>query len=169
MTELRSGIWAPLLSCSWWYHLIRTTVSPVARAQKVHSPNLLKRKCVSEVVRISSKIIIHLSKLWKAKFPILGVLYFLWGCRGNLKVITLGSERVVAVPGAFCPRSGFFITPINLPMAVTPFYPYPGQSGSILVVVIFQVGEVLQKTDVVDWRFDGAIGPFCRAVIGSSY
>ena len=30
---------------------------------KVHSPNLLKRKCISEVVRES--IIFHLSKLWK--------------------------------------------------------------------------------------------------------
>ena len=41
-------------------------------SQKVHSPNLLKRKCISEVVRIGSAIIFHLSKLWKAKFFILG-------------------------------------------------------------------------------------------------
>ena len=31
--------------------------------QKVHSPNLLKQKCISEVVRIGSIIIFHLSKL----------------------------------------------------------------------------------------------------------
>ena len=29
----------------------------------VHSPNLLKRKCISEVVRIGSAIIFHLSKV----------------------------------------------------------------------------------------------------------
>ena len=40
-------------------------------SQKVHSPNLLKRKCISEVVRIGSAIIFHLSELWKAKFSIL--------------------------------------------------------------------------------------------------
>ena len=40
-------------------------------SQKVHSPNLLKRKCISEVVRIVSAIIFHLSELWKAKFSIL--------------------------------------------------------------------------------------------------
>ena len=32
-------------------------------SQKVHSPNLLKRKCRSEVVRIGSAIIFHLSEL----------------------------------------------------------------------------------------------------------
>ena len=32
-------------------------------AQKVHSPNLLKRKCISEIARICSIIIFHLSKL----------------------------------------------------------------------------------------------------------
>ena len=62
--------------------------------QKVHSPNLLKRRSMSEVARICSIIILHLSKLWKAKFSILLMLYFWWGCRGNLTLITLGSERV---------------------------------------------------------------------------
>ena len=41
-----------------------------------HSPNLLLRKCISEVERIGSIIIFHLSKLWKAKFFILcGVIF----------------------------------------------------------------------------------------------
>ena len=35
-----------------------------SQAQKVHSPNLLKGKCVSDVVRIGSIIISHLSKAW---------------------------------------------------------------------------------------------------------
>ena len=36
----------------------------------VHSLNLLKEKCISEVVRIGSIIIFYLSKLEKAKFSI---------------------------------------------------------------------------------------------------
>ena len=48
-------------------------------AQKVHSPNLLKRKCISKVVRICIKIIFHLSKLWKAKFSLLCDVIFLVG------------------------------------------------------------------------------------------
>ena len=40
-------------------------------SQKVPSPNLLNRKCISEVVRIGSAIIFHLRELWKAKFSIL--------------------------------------------------------------------------------------------------
>ena len=38
-------------------------------------------------------IIIHLHNLWKAKFFIL-CCYLWWGCSRNLKLITLGSERV---------------------------------------------------------------------------
>ena len=34
-----------------------------------------------------------MSKLWKAKFSILCDAIFHWGCRGNLELITLGSER----------------------------------------------------------------------------
>ena len=53
------------------------------------------RKCISEVERIGSIIIFHLNKLWKAKFSTLCVmLYFLRGCRGNLELTTLGTERV---------------------------------------------------------------------------
>ena len=46
-------------------------------AQKVHSPNLLKRKCISGVARICIIIIFHLSKLWKAKFSLLCDVIFL--------------------------------------------------------------------------------------------
>ena len=55
---------------------------------------LFKEKCTSEVVRIDGIIIFYLRKLWKAKFFILVMWYFWWGCRGNLKLTTLGSERV---------------------------------------------------------------------------
>ena len=42
-----------------------------------------------------SIIIFHPSKLWKAKFSILcDVIFYWWGCRGNLILITFGSERV---------------------------------------------------------------------------
>ena len=46
-------------------------------AQKVHSPNLLKRKCISGVARICIIIIFHLSKLWKATFSLLCYVIFL--------------------------------------------------------------------------------------------
>ena len=55
---------------------------------------LLKEKCISEVVRIGSIIFFCLSKLWKAKFFILCDSLLRWGCRGSLKLITTGSERV---------------------------------------------------------------------------
>ena len=42
-----------------------------SQVQKAHSPNLPKEKCIDEVARIGSKIIFHMSKLWKAKFFIL--------------------------------------------------------------------------------------------------
>ena len=38
------------------------TDSAAESHQTVHSPNLLRRKCISEVVRISSIIMFHLSK-----------------------------------------------------------------------------------------------------------
>ena len=43
---------------------------------------------------IKSIIICLLSKLWKGRFFILWDVIFLGGCRGHLKLITLGSERV---------------------------------------------------------------------------
>ena len=45
--------------------------------KKKNSPNLLKEKCIGEVVRISSIIIFHLSKLWGANFFTLFDVLFL--------------------------------------------------------------------------------------------
>ena len=61
---------------------------------KVYSPNILKRKCISEVVRRGSIIIFHLSKLWKAKFSIPCDVIFWHFDMGVLTLITLKSERV---------------------------------------------------------------------------
>ena len=47
-----------------------------------------KKRMLSEVVRIGSRIIFHLSKLWKTKF------FILWGCRGNLKLKKKASPRI---------------------------------------------------------------------------
>ena len=49
-------------------------------------------KCTSEVVRIGSIIISRPVKLRKTKFSILCGYIFWWDCRGNLKLITLGSD-----------------------------------------------------------------------------
>ena len=43
----------------------------------------LKKTCISEVVRIGSKIVFHLSKLWKVKSLYCVMSYFWWGCRGH--------------------------------------------------------------------------------------
>ena len=55
-------------------------------AQKVHFPSLLKRKCISKVVRICIKIIFHLSKLWKAKFSLLCDVIFPVGLEGKFDI-----------------------------------------------------------------------------------
>ena len=57
-----------------------------SQVQKVHSPNLSKEKCMSEVVRIGVIIIFHLSKLWKAKFSILCDVIFLERLQGKLEI-----------------------------------------------------------------------------------
>ena len=64
----------------------------------MYSPNLSKSDCMSDVARIGSIIIFHLSKLWKVKFSILCDAIFLSGCRGILILITLRSERVKVQP-----------------------------------------------------------------------
>ena len=51
-----------------------------------------KERSITEVVRISN-IMFHLSKLWKPSSPYCVMWYFWWGCRGNLELITPGSER----------------------------------------------------------------------------
>ena len=59
---------------------------------------------MSEVVRIARHDYLHLRKLWKAKFSYCVMLYYWWGCRGNLEYRSLGgggggeSVRENAVP-----------------------------------------------------------------------
>ena len=51
------------------------------------TPKFKKEKCIIGVERIVVVlIIVHLSKLWKAEFFILNVIYFWWGCRGKFEI-----------------------------------------------------------------------------------
>ena len=56
-----------------------------SQVQKVHSPKP-KKKCISEVVRIGSIIIFHLSKLWKTKFSTLRDAIFLLRLQGKFEI-----------------------------------------------------------------------------------
>ena len=60
------------------------TLSP--QIQRRHSSNLPEEKCIGEVVRISSIIIFHLSKLWKARFFILCDVIFLVRLQGKFEI-----------------------------------------------------------------------------------
>ena len=97
--SVRMQLHQMLSAPSDFFSYLELTAFPLAhfnpcgsQAQKVHSPRPFQEKRISEVVRISSIIIFHLSKLWKAKVFIFVVQYFWWGCRGKLKLITVGSE-----------------------------------------------------------------------------
>ena len=50
---------------------------------KVHPPNLVNQKCISEGVRIGSIIIFYLVKLWKTKFFVLYDVIFLVRLQGK--------------------------------------------------------------------------------------
>ena len=63
---------------------------------KITFSQQFKDKCISDVVRIGSIIPYHLSKLWKAKFFILCDVISLVRLQENMKLITLGSERVTS-------------------------------------------------------------------------
>ena len=66
------------------------------RVQKVHSPNLLKKKCIRELERIDSIIIVHVSRLWKAKFSILCDVIFLVRLQEKIEIdhnLTNGKEN----------------------------------------------------------------------------
>ena len=67
-------------------YLIEQCFCCYTAASKVHSPNLLLRKCMSEVGRIGSKITFHLRKLWKAKFSILCDVIFLVSLQGKFEI-----------------------------------------------------------------------------------
>ena len=64
--------------------------------------------------KVACLIIFHPIKLWwEAMFFILGDIIFWWGCRGNLKSITRGSERVKKVqPLVSTDRSGTLLSVI---------------------------------------------------------
>ena len=94
-SKLNSG-----LSYSKWSHdeLVASLVAILSEPdtartnfvnQKVHSPNLLKRRYISEVARICIIIIFHMSKLWKVKFSLLCDVIFQVGLQEKFD-----SERV---------------------------------------------------------------------------
>ena len=97
MRELHIGLlkrWKPWTSSpfrtfyrpflSLWTSLIRLTLS-LQRSKRTFSQPF-KEKCKSEVVRIGSIIIFHLSKLWKAKFFILCDVIFLVRLQGKFEI-----------------------------------------------------------------------------------
>ena len=57
-----------------------------SHVQNIHSPNLVKEKCMSEVVISGSMIICYLSKLWKAKFFLLCDVIFLVRLQGKIDI-----------------------------------------------------------------------------------
>ena len=67
------------------------------QVQKVHSPNLPKEKCISEVVRICVIIIFRLCKLLYEKTVSPYCVFLVRLQEINLKLITLGSEREISV------------------------------------------------------------------------
>ena len=87
-----------------------------------------KEKCISDVVRIDSIIISHLSQLWKTKFFILYDVIFLVRLLGNL--MTLWSERVNSciLPLAFSPEDVPVVHLLRGPRHLTPLGPLDGRS-----------------------------------------
>ena len=77
-----------------WKNILKAILTLPLPSSKSTFSQPFKEKCTSDVVRIGSIITFHQSKLWKAKFFILCGVIFLVRLRGNLKLITLGSERV---------------------------------------------------------------------------
>ena len=75
-----------------------------SQVQNVHSLNLLKRKCISEVVRIASIIIFHLSELRKAKFFILCDVIFLVRLQKKFEIDHSWEWRVNTGPTGLCSR-----------------------------------------------------------------
>ena len=83
--------------------LPKLTLFNTAKFKKYILPNLLKRKVWVRKWEFGSVIICHLSKRWNATFFILCEVIFLVSCRRNLKLITLGSERVKDFSGSVIP------------------------------------------------------------------
>ena len=71
------------------------TISPALLSSKRSFSQPFKERSISEVVRIGSIIIFHLISYGSPSSPY-RVMYYLWlGCRGNVKLITFGSKRVI--------------------------------------------------------------------------
>ena len=81
---LPPGISAPYSAVSFLHNSYLTLPLP---SSKSTFSQRFKKKCISEVVRIGSMIIFHLSKLWKAKFFSLCDVIFLVRLQGKLKLI----------------------------------------------------------------------------------
>ena len=80
-----------VFTCICWY----TSISLSLPSSKSTFSQPFKEKSMSEVARIGSLIIFHLSQLWKAKFSILCNVIFLVRLQGNLKLITLGVKGLI--------------------------------------------------------------------------
>ena len=103
--------WSAMMVCDGlcgiaqsWFSLSPSLASCFSSHQPFHSKiqkgtfsQTLKEKCVRGIARIDGITIFHLNKQWKAKFFLLRDLMFLVRLQGNLKLITLRSERVKRV------------------------------------------------------------------------
>ena len=72
-----------------WYNnilIVSRAISLSFPSSKTTFSQHFKEKCISDVVRIGSTIIFHLSKLWKAKFFILCDVIFLVRLQGKFEI-----------------------------------------------------------------------------------
>ena len=90
MVDILSSYALKFIERPWGPGMSALTPSLPSSKKYISQPST--EKCIGEVVRIASIIIYYLSELWKAKFTILCMLYFGWGCRGNLTLITRSWE-----------------------------------------------------------------------------
>ena len=68
-----------------------------SQVQQVHFSITIWKKYLSEVMRISSTIIFHLSKLWKAKFFILCEVIFVVRLQEKIEIEILGNANCDAI------------------------------------------------------------------------
>ena len=61
-------------------------INPFTPKFKKYIPSTFEEKCISELVRIGSIIIFHLSKLWNTKFFILCNIIFLVMLQGRFEI-----------------------------------------------------------------------------------
>ena len=88
----------------------------------VHSANLLEERCTSGVVRIGSTIIVHLSKLVKARFSILCDVIILVRLQGKFDI-----DSWVTISFVNCSiNSWMWHSAVLCPQACTVHRHYPG-------------------------------------------